>query len=62
MGENNDEYRKRIDEDNTSSWFGIILIVLGFILAFAFYEAGLPFIGFVLLILLFGGGIAYIIK
>ncbi|GEM_PF-5944247 len=62
MGENNDEYRKRIDEDNKSSWFGIILIVLGFVLGFAFYEAGLPFIGFVSLILLFGGGIAYILK
>lgn len=62
MGENNDEYRKRIDEDNKSSWFGIILIVLGFVLGFAFYEAGLPFIGFVSLIFLFGGGIAYILK
>lgn len=62
MNDNNDEYRKRIDEENKSSWFGILLIVLGFFLLFAFYEAGLPFIGFVSLILLVGGGIAYIIK
>lgn len=62
MNSDQDEYRRKTNEENTSSWFGIILIVLGFIILFAFYEAGLPFIGFVLLILLFGGGIAYILK
>jgi multisubunit Na+/H+ antiporter MnhG subunit len=62
MNNDHEEYKRKTDEENKSSWFGIILIVLGFILAFAFYEAGLPFIGFVLLILLFGGGISFILK
>ncbi len=62
MNNDHEEYKRKSDEENKSSWFGIILIGLGFILAFAFYEAGLPFIGFVLLILLFGGGISFILK
>jgi len=59
MSSDPDEYRKKTNEKNKLSFFGLVLIVGGILICSALFDVA-PGLGFIIMIVMVGFGIAYI--
>lgn len=61
MDDEHDKYENWKKERKKNSSTGLLLIIIGLFIGIGLYEAGIPFIGWIILIVFWGFGIGFIL-